>query len=258
MRLALAQMVIKWHNIDVNLEKCLKFIEEAVKNNVDFIVFPEMCLTGYTMKIDRLPDDETYILDWFKDKAKKYNINIGMGYSIKNDDKGDNRFTIVSRRGELLSSYSKIHPFSKASEDIYYNKGENIVYAKVDDSIVSTFICYDLRFPEIFQEASKKAQIIIVAAAWPDVRAEHFDILLRARALENQCFIAGVNRFGYGGGLHYSGHSQIISPFGEVLVFNNTNEALLIQDINVDMIDKARLDFNIKKDRREKLYKEFY
>ena len=76
MRLALAQMVIKWHNIDVNLEKCLKFIEEAVKNNVDFIVFPEMCLTGYTMKIDRLPDDETYILDWFKDKAKKYNINI--------------------------------------------------------------------------------------------------------------------------------------------------------------------------------------
>ena len=156
MRLALAQMVIKWHNIDVNLEKCLKFIEEAVENNVDFIVFPEMCLTGYTMKIDSLPDDETYILDWFKDKAKKYNINIGIGYSIKNDDKGDNKFTIVSRKGELLSSYSKIHPFSKASEDIYYNKGENIVYAKVDDSIVSTFICYDLRFPEIFQEASKK------------------------------------------------------------------------------------------------------
>ncbi|MCI6191042.1 MAG: carbon-nitrogen family hydrolase, partial [Clostridium sp.] len=131
-----------------------------------------------------------------------------------------------------------------------------IISCKVGEASITPFICYDLRFPEIFQIASKKSEIIIVIASWPKEREEHWVTLLKARAIENQCFIIGVNRVGEGDGLEYSGASLIFDPLGNSLNEKINKEELIIKDINLSSIKEVREKINIKRDRREKLYKE--
>ena len=120
---------------------------------------------------------------------------------------------------------------------------------------ITPFICYDLRFPEIFQIASKKSDLICVAANWPKEREKHWITLLTARAIENQCYIAGINRIGSGDGIDYSGCSMIIDPEGNILNNINNDEGIIISDIYEDKVKDIRRKFTLKRDRRESLYK---
>ena len=115
-------------------------------------------------------------------------------------------------------------------------------------------ICYDLRFPEIFQIVSEQAKVIPVIASWPTARREHWMTLLKARAIENQCFILGVNRSGEGGGLSYIGDSMAVSPTGEVLAHVEGGNGLTIVDIDPNEADAYRKSFPVKADRKPALY----
>ena len=254
MRLGLAQMDIVWEESSANMDKCQHFINLAAHNKVEFILFPEMVLTGFTMNIDKLILQEEEIINWFKDKAIKNNINIGFGYAIKEGTKGSNKFAIVSKDGVLLANYSKIHPFSYGGEDKKYYAGEEICFCNIQSTKITPFICYDLRFPEIFQIASKTSKLITVAANWPRSRQDHWLTLLKARAIENQCFIAGINRVGIGDGIEYGGGSVIISPLGEILNEVNNKEELIVKEIDFTLVNELRDFFSLKKDRREELY----
>ena len=254
MRLGLAQMDIVWENPLANMDKCQHFINLAAHNKVELILFPEMVLTGFTMNIDNLILSEEEIINWFKDKAIKNNINIGFGYAIKEGTKGSNKFAIVSKANVLLANYSKIHPFSYGGEDKKYYAGEEICFCNIQGTKITPFICYDLRFPEIFQIASKTSKLITIAANWPSSRQEHWLTLLKARAIENQCFIAGINRVGIGDEMEYSGGSVIISPLGEILNEVNNKEELIVKDIDFTLVNELRDSFSLKEDRREKLY----
>lgn len=256
MKVALAQINIAWENPKENLIKCEKFIKEASEKKADLIIFPEMALTGFTMNIKSLNLKEEFILDWIKSKAFENNINIALGYAIKVDEKGKNKFCIASSKNNILGLYTKIHPFSYSGEDEKFYKGNEIISCKVKDANVTPFICYDLRFPEIFQIASKKSEIIIVIASWPKEREEHWITLLKARAIENQCFIIGVNRVGMGEKIEYSGASLIFDPLGNSLNKKSSKEELIIRDLDLSKIKEIRETINIKKDRREKFYKE--
>ena len=119
---------------------------------------------------------------------------------------------------------------------------------------LGAFVCYDLRFPEIFQISSEKSEIIFVIANWPKSRIDQWDTLLKARAIENQVFMVGVHRTGEGDGLHYNGHSAIYSPNGEAVTTIREEECLLIGDINPEEIKEMRKTFPMKNDRREELY----
>ena len=170
---------------------------------------------------------------------------------------GENHYTIISAQGEILSDYVKMHPFSYSGEDQYFVKGNAVVHFEISGIPFSSFICYDLRFPEIFQAASKRAHAIIVAADWPGSRREHWQCLLRARAIENQCYILGVNSVGDQNGLHYTGDSCVILPDGTVAAHLVDEEGLVFYDLSDD-VEEYRQSFPMKQDRRTDLYIELY
>jgi omega-amidase len=253
--IGIAQIDMVWEDITENMKKVEEFIEKASKNNVELVLFPEMVLTGFTMDIEKLILSEEEIINWIAKVAVERNIHIGLGFATKKDRKGNNKYIIISNEGKVLARYTKIHPFSYGGEDNNYFCGNEIVTCSINKFKITPFICYDLRFPEIFQIASKEAQIITVAASWPKIREEHWITLLKARAIENQCYIIGINRVGMGNGLQYNGKSIFVSPNGEILNEINVEEVLIIEDIKIDKIKEVKDQFDIKKDRREELYK---
>jgi omega-amidase len=263
MRIALAQIDIAWENKEANKKKALAFIEKAKKQAADFILFPEMSLTGFSMKVPLIGEKKDDIFStkaWFADKALQNNIFIGFGYVEIDPEtlKGTNKFSVVSPDGSIISDYSKIHPFSFGLEAEHYVGGNSISTFKLKDFTASTFICYDLRFPEIFQYASKEASLITISANWPKARREHWITLLKARAIENQCFVAGINRVGWGDNIEYCGDSMVIDPLGNIIAQSYNEETLVTADIDISEVIKVRESFQLKKDRREDFYAELY
>lgn len=261
MKIALAQMDITWEDKEKNKEKTLKFIESAKQNNVDLILFPEMCLTGFSMNVEYISESTDTLsgtVDWFLGRSSEFNLHIGFGYVMKDPSakKGLNKFTIVSPSQGIISDYAKIHPFSFGLESQHYVGGNTINTTPIKDFNITTFICYDLRFPEIFQIASRNSNLITVSANWPKSRREHWITLLKARAIENQCYIAGINRVGIGDNIEYCGDSMVIDPYGNILCQSEDNETLLLQDIDACNVTNIRKNFRLKDDRREDLYKE--
>ena len=167
----------------------------------------------------------------------------------ENGERGENHYSIIDCEGEVSSDYVKMHPFSMAGEDQFFVKGENMVSCDVCGVRIGTFICYDLRFPVIFQKVDDDTSVVIVAANWPKVRREHWSCLLKARAIENQVYVLGINCVGMVGGVEYSGDSCVIDPHGTVLVSSQEKEELLCYEINADL-KQFRENFNCRVDRR--------
>ena len=213
-----------------------------------------MTFTGFSMCISCTKEKDEETISFIKAKAIEYQIAIGIGWVKAKGEKAENHYTLINKNGEILSDYIKIHPFSYAEEDKYFIGGERLECCEIGGSTLSTFICYDLRFPEIFQAVSNRAGIIIVAANWPKERAEHWKVLLRARAIENQVIILGVNCVGEKNGQYYSGDSCIINPLGEVIASLEDREGLIIHDIK-DCTNEVRELFQYKKDRKNTFYK---
>lgn len=266
MKIALAEMDIAWKDKKKNKEKCISFLQRSSELDIDLILFPEMSLTGFSMNVTEIGEVKGETLAWFKEMALKYNITIGFGYVEKNNDKGSNIFAIVSKDGSVLSKYIKIHPFSYGGEDKKYDSGCEIILTRIKEFNISTFICYDLRFPEPFQIASKKAMLITIIANWPKSRREHWITLLKARAIENQCYVAAVNRVGIGeGNIEYAGDSMVIDPMGTVIskideAYTGVSnlDSLLTSEIFIKDVNTLRNEFRLKDDRKEKLYYSHY
>ena len=159
----------------------------------------------------------------------------------------------------ILQEYAKLHPFSFGEESKHYIAGDKLSVLSLPGICMSGFICYDLRFPEIFQAVSRQAELIVVIASWPDGRIAHWHTLLQARAIENQCFILGVNRTGHGNGLSYTASSAAYAPTGELLTPAAPADAgTLYADLDLSDVARYRESFPLKADRRESLYQTFY
>ena len=236
MRIGMAQMDISWENIEDNKKKVEQFFKKAEENQVDCLVFPEMTLTGFSMNVE---DTEPVPEERLKEHPNWNHYYNRLG---------------IAENGELKLNYAKIHPFSYGFEGEYYQGGRKLKSVEWKGTTLGAFVCYDLRFPEIFQISSEKSEIIFVIANWPKSRIDQWDTLLKARAIENQVFMVGVNRTGEGDGLHYNGHSAIYSPNGEAVTTIREEECLLIGDINPEEIKEMRKTFPMKNDRREELY----
>ena len=256
MRFALTQMDIVWENPVENRRLCTELTEQAAAQGCDWIVFPEMTLTGFTMHPELFAEPEgigSSTADFFCSLSRGLSIGIIYGYIASHADSYTNRLVYV-RDGMILQEYAKLHPFSFGEESKHYIAGDKLSILSLPDICISGFICYDLRFPEIFQISSEKSEVIFVIANWPKSRIDQWDTLLKARAIENQVFMVGVNRTGEGDGLHYNGHSAIYSPNGEAVTTIREEECLLIGDINPEEIKEMRKTFPMKNDRREELY----
>lgn len=257
MKIGLVQNNILWENKLFNLNSSKDIFKKAKDHNIDLLLFPELSFTGFSMSIKNLADFHLETVNYISSLCKSYHINAGIGYIEGNFEsiKGKNNYALIDSRGKLLCNYTKIHPFSYANEDKYYEAGNDLNFCTINDIDICPLICYDLRFPELFQIASKKCDLITVAANWPASRKDHWITLLKSRAIENQCYIAGINRTGIGDKISYSGNSMIIDPSGKILSYAEDNEEdLIIADINKERVQDIRNAFPLKKDRRENLY----
>lgn len=247
-------MNIAFENKISNLKKIEKFIIEAKSKNADIVFFPEMSLTGFSMNISKTTESDFSNIEKIKKMAFQNEIFVGFGWVEKAGKKAKNCYSIIDKKGTEICKYVKIHPFSYSGENKYFLAGENIVTFNINKLNFGIFICYDLRFPEIFQIASKKASVIVVAANWPKDRRDHWLSLLKARAIENQAYIIGINCFGKQNEIYYSGDSCIYNPNGCKICSAEEEEKLIVFEIFDDVFE-YRKNFPLKKDRRTDLYK---
>jgi predicted amidohydrolase len=153
--------------------------------------------------------------------------------------------------GKELARYSKMQPFTPGGESAKYDAGKSPTVFDWQGFKVSPFVCYDLRFPEHFRTATKRgAQLITVIASWPVTRIQHWITLLQARAIENQAYVAGVNRCGKDPKLSYNGRSLIISPKGDILADAGNGESVISAEVNLDELIAYRRDLPFLADMR--------
>jgi predicted amidohydrolase len=254
MKIGLVQLDIEWELKKVNYKNAEACIKIAAKKGCDVVVLPEMFNTGFSMNIAAIAEDENAETSLILSRlSKEYKINLIAGYATTaaENNKGNNTAVVYNRSGELLTKYTKIHPFSFALEDQHYNAGTSTSIFQIDGMTSSVFICYDLRFPEVFRSVAKEVQAIFIIANWPAARKSHWLALLKARAIENQCFIIAVNRTGTdGNGINYSGDSCIYSPQGEEICSGDSTNKVLIGDVDPDKVREIRLEFPFLNDMR--------
>ncbi len=258
MKISLVSLNQVWEDKKSNLELCEKYIQNASKKSVDLIIFPEMTLTGFSNNISFIAEnfENSETIKQFSNLAKEFNISVIFGVVIEDNKKALNKCLFIDNFGNVVSDYSKIHPFSFSKEDKYFNAGNKLSMVEFKNFKIGLTICYDLRFPELYSSLAKECDFIINIANWPSKRVEHWNTLLKARAIENQIFMVGVNRTGIdGNGLEYTESSNIFNANGEKLEFEKY-EGMKTYDININFTKEFKHKFNTVNDRKVEFYKE--
>lgn len=241
MKIGLVQFSPVWENKEETINK----IETLIKNlneKVDLLVFPEMTLTGFTMHADKFGEEIDGIgMKYFMSLSNRLKTNLFFGIIEKKEKSFYNSLIHMDKNNLITACYRKIHPFTHTKEDKFYSAGDELVITKIDQTKFGLSICYDLRFPELFRLYAKKGvEVIINIANWPVDRIEHWKILLKARAVENQCFVIGVNRTGSDPYFNYNGFSAIIDPLGNILTINENEEKIIICEIDINVVNDIR------------------
>ncbi len=249
MKVAVCQFNVQWDNPEANKQKILQMVDAFPgKGSVDWIVFPEMTLSGFSMTVEKTtlrPQDK----EFFIKLAKDCNCAISYG-GVEN---GYNNLITLDKTGAEISNYSKIHQYSFGKENSFYKAGNKVDNFSLNGFSVTPAICFDLRFPYLFWNAAAKTDIYVVIAGWPARRADHWMTMLKARALENQCYIIGVNCLGKDPDkIDYSGNSMVFDPLGKVVVDAKEAEGIFTSDIAVEkeLVTRTRTRFPFLNDRR--------
>lgn len=254
LKIALIQMNAAWEEKKKNLARAEQFFRKAAREACDVIVFPEMFNTGYSMNIPVIAEDEGGETSRFLSAcSRKYSINVLAGFAVRphRRKKPVNLAAAFDRTGAVIARYAKTHPFSFAQENRYFSCGSTLVTFPLEGIPVSIFICYDLRFPEVFRAVAREVRAVFVLANWPSSRRDHWETLLKARAIENQCFVIGVNRTGKdGNGISYPGASQIFDPLGKNVCTGDRREQYLTCEIDPEEVPMVRSRFPFLDDMR--------
>jgi len=243
MKIALIQYNPTWENKEKNKQKILSMISKV--DGVELFVFPEMSLTGFTMKSKEMSETiQSDSFRFFSSIAQEKSTNIFAGIIERRNKRIYNTLIHIKPDGTLVKLYRKIHPFSYSSENENFNAGVKPALTKIKKWKIGLTICYDLRFPELFRKyGKKKAHLIVNIANWPDTRIEHWRTLLKARAIENQCYVVGVNRVGKDPKLNYVGFSSVFDPMGKEIVVVENEEKVIVVDLDKNYLNEIRKKF---------------
>lgn len=244
MKIGLFQYNISWENKAENKKKILSILGDSDLKDIDWIIFPEMTLSGFSMDLTKTTtnDDD---MNFFKKLSSSYKCSISFGGVID----ANNRNITINKHGEMLSQYSKIHLFGYGDEHNHYKPGKEPVSFEIGGFIACPLVCYDLRFSYMFWDQAIKTNLYYVIASWPASRREHWMTLLKARAIENQSYVIGVNRCGNDPKLSYAGDSVVIDPLGKELINCTDKEGLYTVEINMEELLMIRKTFPFIKDR---------
>ena len=239
------QMDITPKNSETNLKKAFEMIDKAVLKNSQIICLPELFTTGfYYNYIKKCAQDiPNSVTDALCKKAKSTKTYIIAG-SIpeKVGDKIYNTSVFIGTDGNIIGKYRKIHLFPLMGENKNFSPGTtDVKIFKTEFGAIGIAICYDLRFPEIFRKlAHMGAKVIFIPSEFPNPKIDHWITLLKARAIENQLFVFGINTIGYDEFSTFFGHSMVCDPLGIVIAESDDNEDIITVDIDLSKIDKVR------------------
>ncbi len=248
------QFNITWEDKPANHAKVKALLAGAAMPRGSLVLLPEMFATGFSMNVAAIAEGTPPATEIFlADTARELGVFIlGGVVTTGPDGRGRNQAVAFSPEGKEIARYTKLQPFSLGGETQHYTAGNDIVTFEWNGLVVAPFVCYDLRFPEHFRAAVRRgAELFVVIANWPSRRIQHWVTLLQARAIENQAYVAGVNRCGQDPKLSYNGRSLIADPHGEILADAGDGEKLISAEIEPATVKAWREEFPALKDMRQ-------
>ena len=238
------QYDIAWENKAANFAKVRKLLAEAAPARDSLVVLPEMFATGFSMNPDAIAEAYGGPTEQFlAETARQFGVGVVAGAAMRGrDGQARNKALVFSASGELLAFYAKMQPFTLGGEPEHYQAGQRPVAFCWGEWTISPFVCYDLRFPEIFREAAAahRPELFVVIANWPAKRIRHWVRLLQARAIENQAYVVGVNRVGSDPYFTSGGRSLIVDPDGEILADAGEAEGSVRAELDLAGLRKYR------------------
>lgn len=255
MRIACCQFDIAWEDKPANYRRVAALARDARLEPGALLLLPEMFATGFSMNVATTAETrDGPTARFLSELAKERQVYVVGGAVITDAATGRprNEALAFDSAGRLAAHYAKVYPFSPSREHEFHAAGERVVPFDWSGCRVSPAVCYDLRFPELFRRsAGEGAELLPVIANWPVAREAHWTALLRARAIENQAYVAGCNRVGRdGNGLEYSGRSQVIDFRGEVLADAGGEEAVISAPVDLGALRDYRRSLPFLADMR--------
>lgn len=253
MKLYCVQHDIVWENKRATFERVTALLASARPEPGSLVLLPEMFATGFSMNVSATAESPKRETEQFLSAtAKQLKVFLlGGVVTARSDSKGNNQCVVFSPDGAEIARYSKMQPFTPGGESTNYQAGKESVIFPWQGFVVAPFICYDLRFPEHFREAARRgAQLITVIASWPVARIQHWVTLLQARAIENQAYVAGVNRCGTDPKFTYTGRSVIVGPKGDILADAGNGETVISAEVSLDELLAYRKELPFLADMR--------
>ncbi|MBO7235083.1 MAG: nitrilase family protein [Alistipes sp.] len=241
-RIAIVQRDIVWQSVDANLDGLERMLQGV---EADVVVLSEMFQTGFVTTPRSVADDGR-TLSWMKRVVGEHNFAIVGTVVVKECENYYNRMYFVKPTGEV-EYYDKHHLFSVGGESEHFTAGDRRVVVEWRGVRYLLEICYDLRFP-VWSRNRGDYDAIIYSALWPKPRREVWRTLLRARAMENQAWVVGVNRIGAEPGLEYAGDSAIIDHLGRTIVDATNRECVEVVEMDVEDVARFRERFNVSRD----------
>lgn len=256
LKIALAQWSIREGDINHNTGKLADMAARAEEQKCDLMLIPEMWYLGY--EYSRFNHFATGFdagaFAFQGELAHKHNLAICGSSVRKEQGQFFNTMALYSSAGGLVLHYDKIFLFSPMGEADNFSSGQKVVVGEWQGWRIGLAVCYDLRFPELFRAQVKQGvQLILVSAQWPVTRIAHWDLLLRARAVENQAFIAGCNRTGNNQSYQFPGKSAVINPGGEKLLKTDDEEGLWVAEVDINDLFESRRSLPFLDDMKDGL-----
>ena len=249
MKISICQFSPSWEKIEDSIAD-IEDLLSAVPEDADLLLFPEMTLTGFTMKSGEFAEEPDGVCTaYFINLSKRLKTNIIAGLIEKDSDKIYNSAVHFDRTGIITARYRKIHPFSMAGEERFFKAGNELVSTKIEGVPTGLTVCYDLRFPELFRKYTQTGtKLLINIANWPVPRISHWVSLLKARSIENLSCVIGVNRVGNDPYNEYSGSSLVYDSMGNEILSCGNTEGIFTAELNADDIDITRSKLNFLDD----------
>lgn len=250
LKVGIVQFDQAWEDKQVNFQRITSLLEGS--ENIDLLVLPEMFHTGFTMNISLAETMNGEAMYYLKALASNKSCAVYTSFICKEDQRIFNRGAFISPSGEV-SIYDKRKSFCLGGEDQYFTAGQQETIITFKNWKINLQICYDLRFPELIRNrlvgVEPAYDVLLYVANWPSKRILHWDALLKARAIENQCYVLGCNRVGMDGNeLNYNGHSQAIDMFGSALLEPQEQEGIFVVNMSAKELIEGRKNLPFLRD----------
>ncbi len=261
MKICQIQMDMKLGDPAYNFARAELLIEKAAWRQPNVICLPETWNVGFFPRegLAELADrDGQAVREQIGGLARRYGVNLVAGSAaVRRTERAcvTNTALVFDRAGDCVAEYDKVHLFTNMEEERYFTAGDRLCVFELDGVRCGLITCYDLRFVEwVRKTALAGIDILFVGAQWPASRRSHWRVLNRARAIENQIFVAATNSCGVVGTTRYGGHSLLVDPLGDVLAEAGDGEEILETEIDLSELAAIRAEIPVFRDRREELY----